>query len=292
MRYKIKHITTYSYAARVSHCYNKAHVVPRTTERQNCSRSHLSISPYPANTHRHTDYFGNTSYNFEIQKPHQKLVITAESEVEVTETSPDLNLDIGISYEDALTQIRLALTSGIIEAREFLLDSPMIKSSVELAQYARPSFTPNRSLKSAVNDLTSRIFNEFTYDPQSTTVATPLAEVLDKKRGVCQDFAHLQIGCLRSMGIPARYVSGYLETLPPAGKEKLVGADASHAWLAYFSPGEGWVEFDPTNNTIATHQHIVTAYGRDYYDVTPLKGVIYGGGEAPILSVSVDVARI
>jgi len=292
MRYRIKHITKYAYAARVTQCYNQAHVIPRNTERQSCSHSHIAVSPYPGNSGRHKDYFGNTTYLFDIQKAHKELVITAESEIEVREDSQDLNLDIGISYGDALRQIELAQTKDTIEAREYLLDSNMIKSSNALIEFAKPSFDHTRSLKSAVSDLTSRIFNEFTYDPESTTIATPLAEVLDKKRGVCQDFAHLQIGCLRSMGIPARYVSGYLETLPPPGKEKLVGADATHAWLAYYSPEEGWVEFDPTNNTIAKHQHIVTAFGRDYYDVTPLKGVIYGGGESPILTVSVDVARL
>ena len=149
----------------------------------------------------------------------------------------------------------------------------------------------NRSLKSCVQELTSRIFADFSYDTEFTTIATPLAQVLAHKRGVCQDFAHLQIGCLRSLGIPARYVSGYIETLPKPGQKKLVGADATHAWIACFCPAEGWVEFDPTNNTAASSQHIVTAYGRDYFDVTPIKGVIFGGGKAPVLNVSVDVSR-
>ena len=168
----------------------------------------------------------------------------------------------------------------------------MVTVSDELAQYAQPSFIKDRPLKSCVADLTSRIFKDFTYDPDFTTIATPLAEVLEHRRGVCQDFAHLQVGCLRAVGIPARYVSGYIETLPAPGEEKLVGADATHAWVAYFCPDEGWVEFDPTNDTPANHQHIVTALGRDYLDVTPVKGVIFGGGENPQLSVSVDVARL
>ena len=292
MRYKIKHITNYKYAARVSNCYNQAHVVPRTTARQTCSRSHITVSPYPSTSSRRIDYFGNTAYNFDIQKPHKSLTITAESEVEVMENGPDLNLDIGINVKDSLDYIRRAQTVESIEAREFLLDSPMIKTNALLKEYAQPSFAVQRSLKSVVRELTERIFTDFTYDPESTTIATPLNEVLQNRRGVCQDFAHLQVGLLRAMGIPAKYVSGYLETLPPPGQEKLVGTDATHAWIAYYSPEEGWIEFDPTNNTIATHQHIVTAYGRDFYDVTPLKGVIYGGGAAPLLSVSVDVARV
>jgi transglutaminase-like putative cysteine protease len=167
----------------------------------------------------------------------------------------------------------------------------MIKTSKELADYARPSFSLSRQLYTCVEELTRRIFQDFTYTPGFTNIATPLSEVLAHKKGVCQDFAHLQVGCLRAMGIPAKYVSGYMETLPPLGQKRLVGADATHAWIAYYSPQEGWIEFDPTNNVRAGIQHIVTAEGRDYYDVTPLKGVIFGGGKSPILEVSVDVAR-
>jgi transglutaminase-like putative cysteine protease len=184
------------------------------------------------------------------------------------------------------------ITRATIDAREFLLDSPMVERSEALADYARPSFHPDNSLRSCVNDLTTRIFTDFSYDPGFSTIATPLHDVLAHRRGVCQDFAHLQVGCLRSMGIPAKYVSGYIETLPKPGQAKLVGADATHAWVAYLCPEEGWVEFDPTNNTLARSQHIVTAFGRDYLDVTPVKGVIFGGGETPILQVSVDVARV
>nr|WP_255568204.1 transglutaminase family protein [Aestuariicella albida] len=168
----------------------------------------------------------------------------------------------------------------------------MIKPSDELRDFAAPSFEKDRPLLSAVMDLTSRIFREFTYSPQSTTIATPLEEVLKTRKGVCQDFAHLQIACLRALGFPAKYVSGYLETLPPPGKEKLVGADASHAWISVYSPSEGWFEFDPTNDCLVSEQHIITAWGRDFYDVTPLKGVIFGGGKSPALNVSVDVARL
>lgn len=291
MRFRVKHITRYKYAAQVTRCYNLANVAPRNTERQRCLKTRVTVSPQPASTNKFTDYFGNTAYNFEIQKPHTELVISAESDIEVTDRGQDLNLDLGASYGEVLENLR-SRTQEALEAREFLLNSPMIEASEELAAYAAPSFMLDRSLKSCVSELTSRIFTEFSYDPGFTTIATPLSDVLTHKRGVCQDFAHLQIGCLRSMGIPAKYVSGYIETLPKPGEKKLVGADATHAWLAYFSPGEGWIEFDPTNNTAANNQHIVTAFGRDYVDVTPVKGVIFGGGEAPILEVSVDVARI
>lgn len=292
MRFRIRHSTRYAYAHRVTQCYNLANVVPRNTARQRCISNRIVVSPHPAVTRKRTDYFGNEAYHFEIQKTHKELVITSESEIQIDDLDRELNLDLGVSYQEALDYLATTLNPETIEAREFLLNSPMVECSEALADYARPSFEPDRSLKSCVSDLTSRIFTDFAYDPHFTTVATPLTEVLEHKRGVCQDFAHLQVGCLRSIGIPAKYVSGYIETLPAPGEKKLVGADATHAWIAYFSPNEGWVEFDPTNDKPANSQHIVTALGRDYYDVTPVKGVIFGGGEAPILSVSVDVSRL
>lgn len=292
MLYRVRHITHYKYASRVSHCYNLANVVPRDTGRQRCLKNRITVSPTPSVTHKRTDYFGNKSYHFEIQKPHTELTLTADSEIDIKDRDLDMNLDLGETYGHALEVINNTHSRAVIEAREFLLNSPMVERSDALADYARPSFTQNTSLKSCVNDLTTRIFTDFSYDPGFTTIATPLAEVLAHKRGVCQDFAHLQVGCLRSLGIPAKYVSGYIETLPKPGEEKLVGADATHAWIAFFCPEEGWVEFDPTNNTLARSQHIVTAFGRDYLDVTPVKGVIFGGGAAPILEVSVDVSRI
>jgi transglutaminase-like putative cysteine protease len=292
MRYRVTHTTQYSYAARVTSCYNLANLVPRDTPRQRCLSNRITVSPQPAVSRSHTDYFGNKAYHFEIQRAHRELVITAESEIQISARNQVLNLDFGISYGQALQQIRNQRSKANLAAREFLLDSAMIEANEALAVYAQPSFIPDRSLKSCVADLTSRIFHDFAYDPDFTTIATPLSEVLEHKRGVCQDFAHLQIGCLRAVGIPAKYVSGYIETLPPPGKEKMVGADATHAWAAYYCPEEGWLEFDPTNDTAASSQHIVTAFGRDYVDVTPIKGVIFGGGKAPVLSVSVDVARL
>jgi transglutaminase-like putative cysteine protease len=294
VRYLVKHITHYKYAARVTRCYNLANIIPRDTTRQRCLSNRITLTPLPATTHKRTDYFGNKTFHFEIQKPHTELIITAESEVQINVANHALNLDLGVSYQEALDYLRTANKQDTLEAREFLLNSPMIECSEALADYARPSFAPNRSLKACVSELTSRIFKEFAYDPQFSTIATPLSEVLQHKKGVCQDFAHLQVGCLRSMGIPAKYVSGYIETLPKPGEKKLVGADATHAWIAYFCPREGWIEFDPTNDVLADSdgQHIVTALGRDYYDVTPVKGVIFGGGESPVLSVSVDVSRV
>lgn len=292
MRYRIRHITHYNYADRVTRCYNLANVIPRDTARQQCLSNRITLSPLPSTTHKRTDYFGNKAFHFEIQKPHTELTITAVSDVDVSDKDHEMNLDLGISYGEALEYLHNTTRPETIEAREFLLSSPMIEASQTLADYASPSFATERSLKSCVADLTSRIFKEFAYDPQFSTIATPLADVLKHRKGVCQDFAHLEVGCLRAMGIPAKYVSGYIETLPKPGQQKLVGADATHAWIAFFCPEEGWVEFDPTNNSTAGSQHIVTAFGRDYFDVTPLRGVIFGGGQGPALNVSVDVSRV
>ena len=292
MRYRVKHITEYSYSARVTHCYNLAHMIPRNSLRQACLHSHIRMSPFAAHTTRRQDYFGNQAYQFEIQRPHKHLTITATSEVETGAQHSAINLDLGITCADAREQLSNSSRPDTLLAREFLLNSALVKAGEQLREYAAESFEDSRPLLSAVMELTQRIYRDFTYTPLSTTVATPLSEVLATRKGVCQDFAQLQIGCLRSMGFPAKYVSGYLETLPAPGEEKLVGADASHAWLSVYSPTEGWFEFDPTNDCMADEQHIITAWGRDFLDVTPLKGVIYGGGERPVLSVSVDVTRL
>lgn len=292
MRYLVRHSTRYQYKAPVSHCYNLAHLVPRSTRRQTCLSSKVQVSPFTAFSAQREDYFGNQSFHFEIQTNHQTLEITATCEVETApQAFTESQLDFGINCGDSRLSLNSSTDQEVLLAREYLLDSPIIKCSKELRSYAEPSFAEDRPLLSCVMDLTRRIYNDFTYSPEATTVSTPLTEVLSKRAGVCQDFAHLQIGCLRSMGFPAKYISGYIETLPPPGQVKLVGTDATHAWISVFSPSEGWVEFDPTNNCVVGDQHIITAWGRDYSDVTPLKGIIFGGGASPKLSVSVDVSR-
>ena len=292
MKYRISHITAYKYASRVSHCYNLAQMMPRTTQRQTCFSSKVEVSPTVSRETRREDFFGNNVFQFEIQNPHKELVITATSQVETRPQIVDTNLDLGSTCAEARVKMRQSKSEDVLLSREFQLDSAMIKSSAELRDFAKDLFTPDRSLLSAVGALTERIFTDFTYSPLSTTIATPIADVMKNRKGVCQDFAHLQIGCLRAMGYAAKYVSGYLETLPPPGEEKMVGVDATHAWLSVFSPGEGWVEFDPTNNCLAGEQHIITSWGRDFNDVTPLKGVIFGGGRNPGMTVSVDVSRV
>jgi transglutaminase-like putative cysteine protease len=292
MKYNVKHTTRYHYALSVASCYNLAFVIPRTTDVQRVETTDVSLSPQPASQSIHSDYFGNQFLQFSIEKDHIDLELSVTSRLELADRTTNNNLDFGnpCSYVKYLLWNRQE--SDTLNAREFILDSPMVQQHQDLLTYAAPSFSGDRPFLSAVMDLTQRIFNDFAYDPQFSDVATPLAEVLKHKRGVCQDFAHLAIGCLRSLGYPARYVSGYLETSPPEGQQKLLGSDATHAWFAVYSPGEGWYEFDPTNNRMIGNQHITTAWGRDYSDVTPLKGVIFGGGHSPQLFVSVDVERV
>jgi transglutaminase-like putative cysteine protease len=292
MKYRICHITRYKYALPVSHCYNLAYVLPRTTDRQRVDAIEINVSPVATTHNNRTDYFGNQFLQFSIEKAHSELEVKIVSEITIKDTASSINLDFGNPCSYVTFLLRNSSDWETLCAREFTLDSPMVQQHQDLADYAAPSFSDDRPFLSAVMDLTQRIFNDFTYDPEFSDVATPLADVLKHKRGVCQDFAHLAIGCLRSLGYPARYVSGYLETQPLPGQEKLIGADATHAWFAVYSPGEGWYEFDPTNNKITGEQHITTAWGRDYSDVTPLKGVIFGGGISPQLFVSVDVQRI
>jgi len=292
MKYRVTHTTKFIYEARVSLCYNLARIRPRILPHQQVIYATLQIDPHPHDHSTDLDFFGNRVDYFSIQQPHDQLVVTATSEVQNAVAESGLfNQSAGISWETVRDQLRGDRSPAGIEAFQFTLDSPMVAADRLLADYAAPSFPTGRPLDEAVHDLMRRIYQDFKYDPGFSSLATPLKEVLEHRSGVCQDFAHLAIGCLRSQGLAARYVSGYIETLPPPGKEKLVGADASHAWFAVFHPGCGWLDFDPTNNQLPGERHITVAWGRDYADVTPLKGVAYGSGKHK-LKVAVDVRRI
>ncbi len=295
MKYRVRHLTEYKYDSKVNSCYNRAHILPRETRTQIVNTPRVAIFPTPTTGSRRTDYFGNRVYHFSIQEPHTSLTIDVSTYITVKPLGNTYGnqLDYGNSCEHVHQGLNHTMPSiETIYAREFLLNSPMIRASQSLQSFAQNCFSPQKPFLTAVMDLTHKIFTEFEFDSSVTSIATPLEEVLALKQGVCQDFAHLAIGCLRSLGYCARYVSGYLETLPPPGQQRLVGADASHAWFAVYSPGEGWFEFDPTNDSVPTFQHIVTAWGRDYADVSPLRGVVFGGGRSQKLSVSVDVARL
>jgi transglutaminase-like putative cysteine protease len=293
MRYRVRHITEYTYGAPVSLCYNMAHLLPRDTRNQLCIHQKIQINPPPVYQNEGEDYFGNQTFYFSIQEAHKKLVIDVSTDFEI---SPIIVLEWQAQNTITCGELRSLLsapnTPELRMAKEYLLDSPQIRRSADLGAYAQSTFADDKPILQATLAFTHKIFTEFKFDPSTTTVATPLEQVLKQRSGVCQDFAHLAIGCLRSVGIPARYISGYLETLPPPGQEKLVGADASHAWFAIFIPTLGWVEFDPTNDLMPNEQHLVTAWGRDYSDVTPLQGVIFEGGGSQQLAVSVDVRRV
>jgi transglutaminase-like putative cysteine protease len=288
MTYRVTHTTTYFYDKLVSLCHNLVHLTPREDARQTCLHRELQVTPAPTLLREQVDYFGNHATYFTVEEPHEQLVVRATSSVEVAASAPPDPAGTP-PWEAVVASLKQDRSPQGLEACQFVLDSPYVKASPELAGYASPSFPPGRPVLEAAMDLMRRIHAEFCYDPTATTVTTPLSEVLECRRGVCQDFAHLQVGCLRSLGLAARYVSGYLRTQPPAGQPRLVGADASHAWVSVYCPGFGWVDLDPTNGVIPSDKHIVLAWGRDYDDVSPIKGVNLGGGQHGV-SVGVDVA--
>jgi transglutaminase-like putative cysteine protease len=290
VRFRVSHVTRYLYEDPVSLCHNIAHLKPRDLPHQKVRSAQLRIDPWPAVASEHRDFFGNRVSYFSIQQSHKSLEVGIASEVDVT--APGI-LDFSASprWEQVVSALSEGCAREILDARIFSLPSANVPWEPGALDFARVAFAPDRPILEATADLMGRIYREFEFDPHFTTIATPIAEVLKHRRGVCQDFAHLGLACLRGLGLAARYVSGYLETLPPPGQPKLQGADASHAWLAVFVPGTGWVDFDPTNDQVPQEQHITTALGRDFRDVTPLRGVFYGGGEHR-LEVRVDVDRV
>src|SRR5260370_12068702 len=290
MIYRITHSNTYSYSEPVTLCHNVVHLAARDTPRQRCRNHQLVIQPVPGVASARTDYFGNPVASFAVQEPHQKLELTAINLVEI-QTQETAVPKTTPPWEQVRDLLACPDSPDARDACQFLFDSLYVKRHVEPRDYAQPSFSPVRPLLEAILDLTGRMHADFRYDKTATTTSTPVLEALHHRHGVCQAFAHLAIGCLRSLGLAARYVSGYLVTMPPPGKPRLVGADASHAWLAVFCPGSGWIDIDPTNNMIPAGQHIVLAWGRDYDDVSPIKGVILGGGTQEV-TVAVDVAPV
>ncbi|HBX36318.1 MAG TPA: transglutaminase [Pseudohongiella sp.] len=290
MRYQIRHLTRYDYSGQATLSHNEARVLPRNLPWQKCLNSEWQISPKPVRLRERTDFFGNRVAYFSTESVHDSLEVVVVSEVDVS-ARPAQDIFSTITWPDAVSDVAQSHRTGnreCIDARLYVLESPFVRQQQTLQQYAEECFEDTSDLIQGLHVLNKRIFDEFTYDPGVTTTATPVHEVMAAKRGVCQDFAHLMIGCLRSLGLPARYVSGYMETLPPPGQEKLLGADATHAWIAAFIPGWGWLELDPTNGCLPDERYIVLGWGRDYADVTPLKGVMTGGGEHE-LSVAVDV---
>jgi len=281
MKYRVTHRTEYFYRGTVSQCHNLAHLRPRDNDRQQCLQHQLLIDPVPNDVAEHSDFYGNRMTYFSIQQPHHSMTVTASTEIVLHEEAGQLPLYTDSPWDQVRDRLAVPQSAELCEQRQYVLDSPLAGAAAELADYAATSFPASRPLLEGVSDLMQRVHTDFTYHPGFTTISTPLSEVLASRRGVCQDFAHLAIACLRSLGLAARYVSGYLETLPLPGQQKLQGADESHAWFSVYLPDNGWVDFDPTNNQIPLDQHITT-----------LKGVIYGGDPGHQLQVAVDVERL
>lgn len=286
MIYAVRHRSSYTYAEAVDLSYHILHLIPRSLPHQRVLEAGLATMPTAAPTSG-TDYFGNHTSFLSVTVPHERFVVESTARVEVAPRRPPdpAAMPSWEAVRDAVSSDRLR---DAIEAAEFIHASPLVPLIAEAAAYAMPSFAPGRPFLDALHDLTRRIHRDFTYDPSATAVTTPLADVLERHRGVCQDFAHLQVAALRSMGLPARYVSGYIRTYGSGTGQWLVGADGSHAWVSAWCPGFGWIDVDPTNDLLVGDEHIVLAWGRDYDDVSPIRGVIRGGG-AHLPEVAVEV---
>lgn len=288
MRYKIIHRTTYTYESPVTVGHYTARLEPRALPQQECPWHELHIRPEPVERSKRSDYFGNATVYFEVAGAHQKLEVISRSLIQVqTKEPPDPATTL--PWETIRDGCRGDGSAPMLLAGELAFPSSLIPVGPAFANYARPSFPAKRPILEAVCDLNRRIHEDFVFDSTATDHTTPVAQVLANRRGVCQDFAQVMIACLRSIGLPARYVSGYLETMPPPGQVKLIGADASHAWVSvYCGDGIGWMDADPTNNILPGERHITVAWGRDFSDVSPLRGVTIGAGDQR-LQVAVDV---
>lgn len=291
VRYHVLHDTRYGYEQPVRESHQLLRLQPRELPWQHCVAHRLRIHPEPARSQAFQDSFGNGILAMHFEAAHDALSVRSESWIELQPRTMPL-LDNSPAWDVARETLRYKagarMPAALLEASAFLFESTDVRLKRAFAEYAAPSFPPGRPLLAACDDLMRRIFEEFTFDPEATDVSTPVIEVFETRRGVCQDFAHFMISCLRSLGLAARYVSGYLLTRPPPGRKRLIGADATHAWVSVFVPDMGWFDFDPTNAVWADLEHITIGWGRDFSDISPLRGVILGGGShAPEISVTV-----
>ena len=290
-RYHVVHETQVNYASSVTLSQQYLHLAPRSFRYQQTESHALRVTPTENEGVDGVDYFGDQTRRITLTTAHRCLLVHAESTVALMQR-PDLQTIRGsTSWESLRDRLQQGMESGLMDAYRYLYASPHVSCSLELEAFARISYTPGRPQLDAALDLTQRIFDEFEFDADATDISTPLDEVLRGRRGVCQDFAQLMIGCLRSLGLPARYMSGYILTHPPAGQPRMIGADASHAWVSVFCPDLGWVDFDPTNRCLVQNEHITLGWGRDFSDVTPMRGVVLGGGEQE-LEVRVTVTPL
>jgi transglutaminase-like putative cysteine protease len=292
VRYRVSHRTTYAYGVPMADGYTVAHLLPRPTSLQVVDAAEVRVEPEPDERAEHIDVFGNRVLQLGVHHAHDSLSLHAESEVVVEPahvTSP------GEPWEVAAWRVAELRGGDALAVRPFAGSSsyvPLGTHGAALREIAEEAFTPHRPVVDATRELCHVICSTFDYDPTFTDVTTPLSSVLEGRRGVCQDFAHLAAGCLRALGLAARYVSGYIETDPPPGQERLVGAAASHAWCSVWVPQLGWVDFDPTNDHLPTNRHVTVAWGRDYGDVAPVRGVVIGPAVEQTLTVEVDVQRV
>lgn len=290
-RYRVVHETRYDYQSPVTLSQQYLHLTPRAFPHQQTESHEIWLNPIENDSVDGIDYFGNTTRQIAIAAPHQMLLVHAESTVILKQKSTPAQIKGTLPWESLRDRMHQGMDTAMLDAYRYLYASPHVNCSIELEHYARISYTAGRPQLDAAFDLTQRIFDEFEFDSNATDISTPLEEVLKGRRGVCQDFAQLMIGCLRSLGLPARYVSGYILTHPPAGQPRMIGADASHAWVSVFCPSLGWVDFDPTNRCLVQCEHITLGWGRDFSDVTPMRGVVLGGGEQK-LEVQVTVTPL
>jgi transglutaminase-like putative cysteine protease len=291
LRYHVRHDTLYRYDQPVGESRQLLRLTPRELPWQHCVAHRIEVVPEPGRVTDFRDSFGNAVRALHFESDHDTLAIRAESWVEITPRAPP-SLAASVPWEtvrDTLAyDANRRMTPEALEASAFLFESSDVRIKRDFADYAAKNFAPGAPLLRAVDGLMRRIHREFTFDPEATEVSTPVTQVFAQRRGVCQDFAHFMISCVRSMGLAARYVSGYLLTQPPPGKRRLVGADATHAWVAVYCPPLGWVDFDPTNAVLPAREHITIGWGRDFSDVSPLRGVILGGGgHEPEIAVTV-----
>jgi transglutaminase-like putative cysteine protease len=287
MTYRIVHKTAYKYTNPVSCGSHIAYLTPRSLPHHTCTSHELLITPAPTDVIHRSDYFGNPVTFFTIEEPHGELRIESRSRVVIDDRSVTWPAH-SPAWDEVARSVAADVSEAGLDAYQFVFESPRVRPGPQFAAYAAQSFWPGRPFTEALLDFTERIYKDFHFDSKATNVRTEPDEVLRLRRGVCQDFAHLQVACLRSIGLPARYVSGYLRTTPPPGQGRLVGADASHAWVSVYCPGSGWLDVDPTNNSIPYQDHVTLSWGRDYGDVSPVRGVILGG-RGHKLEVGVDM---